>query len=392
MKTKTRPPSLSPFQSAAKPKYRWRVRFTENGKRRSKLFELKKDATDELNKREVEFRNLGSQVSGMLTDQLKREAVEASERLSEVNATITEAVDYFLNHVAARKRSKDITEAVEDWLKVRRSDGTRPRTLGNLESRSKRLVESFAGRLVAEITEDDIHSWLEGIEGTAQTKKHHRAVAGVFFTWAKFKKLTDANPVSGVPIPKVEATDPEVFTPKQMREMLKTASEKSPKLVAYLVLCGFAGLRAEEAERLRWEHIDFHHKSIDISPTVSKTRQGRDVPLEANASEWLKPIRKDQGPILPEQWLSRQVLRDFKAGLGYEWPANGLRHSYGSYHLYRGMDAGKTAMAMGHNGNPQMLFRHYRKKVKRTAAREWFRIKPKATGAKIIKMEAAVNE
>ena len=48
--------------------------------------------------------------------------------------------------------------------------------------------------------------------------------------------------------------------------------------------------------------------------------------------------------------------------------------------------AGKTAMMMGHNGNPAMLFRHYRKRVKQDVARKWFQVRPPKTKGKIVPM------
>ncbi len=381
----SKPPSLKSFSSDKQPAYRWAVWYPEGGKRKRRLFRSKSEASDFLNRKNVEFRNLGTEYASALSDELQRQAVDASRELAEVNATIPEAVEFYLKHVGARKRSKPLAEAVEEWLKIRRNDGTRPRTLGNLESRSGRFVEAFAGRLVAEIGTEDVVNYLETVEGTQQTRKHHRAVASAFFRWAKLRGLTDRNPVEDVPIPKVEQGDPEVFTPKQMEDMVR-ATEGDPQLVAWLVLCGFAGLRAEEAERLDWSDIDFDHKAIDIRPAVSKTRQGRDVELEDNAIQWLRPIARDKGRILQLQFAAKQKVRNFKAGLGFDWPGNGLRHSYGTYHLYRGMDAGKTAMMMGHNGNPQMLFRHYRKRVKQDVARKWFEVRPPKTKGKIVAM------
>jgi hypothetical protein len=61
---------------------------------------------------------------------------------------------------------------------------------------------------------------------------------------------------------------------------------------------------------------------------ASKTGHGWDVVLEANAREWLLPIKKDKESILPDLWLGKQVVRDFKAeladedalGEAFEWP------------------------------------------------------------------------
>jgi integrase len=45
------------------------------------------------------------------------------------------------------------------------------------------------------------------------------------------------------------------------------------------------------------------------------------------------------------------------------WPEDGLRHSYGSYHLARFRNAALRADQMGHK-NARMLYTHYREVVK----------------------------
>jgi hypothetical protein len=40
--------------------------------------------------------------------------------------------------------------------------------------------------------------------------------------------------------------------------------------------------------------------------------------------------------------------------------ADGLRHSYRTYHLALHEDANKTANQMGHRGNTDLVFSHYR--------------------------------
>lgn len=385
---KAKKPTLTPFKSKNHPEFKWRVRYSQEGRRKDKIFRTKSEAKKFLVDKEVEFANLGSEYSDTLTDQLRREAVEAHKKLSEAGATIPEAVEFFLKSLGARRRSKEIGEAIEEWLTLKEKDsGIRPRTLQNLRSRSRYLAERFRGRLVAEVSEADIVQWLEGIGGTAQTVKHYRSVSGGFFEWSRLRGYCESNPVRSTPVPKVTLSDPEIFTPGQMRTMLEKASASgNGQLVAWLVLGGFAGLRSQELQRLRWEHVDFEHGEIDIGPGVAKTGAGRTVTLEQNAAEWLLTVRKSSGQILANDWFVKTAVKDLKASLNFEWKHNGLRHSFASYHLYRHENAGRTALILGHEGAPAMLFRHYRRRVRKDVAEQWFSIFPEDSGSKIQKI------
>ena len=72
-----------------------------------------------------------------------------------------------------------------------------------------------------------------------------------------------------------------------------------------------------------------------------------------------------------------------------EWPENGLRHSFASYHLAAFKNAASTALELGHHDS-RVTFAHYRELVKpREAARYW-KLRPAAKWSrKIVQMEVA---
>jgi integrase len=70
-----------------------------------------------------------------------------------------------------------------------------------------------------------------------------------------------------------------VFSPEEMSSLLANAEGE---LVVALCLQGFAGLRAEELKRLRWEHIDLKEGHIVVPDTVAKCEERRLVPIPDN--------------------------------------------------------------------------------------------------------------
>ena len=71
-------------------------------------------------------------------------------------------------------------------------------------------------------------------------------------------------------------------------------------------------------------------------------------------------------------------MRKFTAALkaqNIDWPNNVTRHSFVSYHLAAGENAGKTALEAGHS--EQMLFAHYRELVTPEEAKAFWAIVPK---------------
>jgi integrase len=57
------------------------------------------------------------------------------------------------------------------------------------------------------------------------------------------------------------------------------------------------------------------------------------------------------------------------------WPADALRHCFGSYHYAKFQDPGKTMVQMGHT-NPRTFHAHYRAGVTPAAADKYWQIRP----------------
>src|SRR4029453_4184634 len=104
--------------------------------------------------------------------------------------------------------------------------------------------------------------------------------------------------------------------------------------------------------------------------------------IQPNLREWLLPHRKLKGNVTPQENF-RELFDASRVAAGItEWPSNGLRHSFGSYHLAHFNDVNALALEMGNS--PEMIFSHYRELVAPKDAERYWRIKPAGKGRKIV--------
>jgi hypothetical protein len=113
----------------------------------------------------------------------------------------------------------------------------------------------------------------------------------------------------------------------------------SPKrLVPFLCLGDFAGLRSQESMRLDWKDLRFDQDFIEVSAAKSKTASRRLVPILPNLKDWLLPLRKETGRVLEyahNAALVRARVHFCAQGIKingevvpFRWKPNALRHSY----------------------------------------------------------------
>jgi integrase len=219
----------------------------------------------------------------------------------------------------------------------------------------------------------------------------------------------------------------EVFTAAELTEVLCCASER---MIPFLTLGGFAGIRHAQIQRLEWKNVRFDDGIIEIGESKAKTASRRLVPILPNLKEWLLKYRQPSGLVVTHRnvafelhliakranelrraaWATAHGLTDEQLSLaekqakeeaakrkgksklrpqkgevppgaetaeieGWEpfaWKNNGLRHSYISYRLAVVQNTAQVALEAGNS--PQMIFRHYRELVRAMDAEKWFAV------------------
>jgi integrase len=149
-----------------------------------------------------------------------------------------------------------------------------------------------------------------------------------------------------------------------------------------LALALFAGLRPDEiAGRgkpwMRWEHVDITERIVRVPAEIAKTRTARILEqLPAALWTWLQPGQGDISPGRSRQ-IAHLCARLAGYGPGRPWTHDALRHTFATYAVAETADPGRVALWLGHEGNPTMLYRHYRGLTKKTEADKFWALRPK---------------
>lgn len=176
-----------------------------------------------------------------------------------------------------------------------------------------------------------------------------------------------------------------ILTVAQTARLLEAANAE---LVPFIAIGAFAGLRRAELERLDWSELDLESGLITVQATKAKSARRRFVKMRPNLARWLAPYAAHRGAVSPIN--CRKMFEATRDAAGIKnWPSNGLRHSFASYHLAHFKDAAALALELGHT-NAGLVFQHYREIVKPKEAEKYWNLVPTAdvSSLKIVSLSA----
>jgi integrase len=366
------------------------VTWPRIGKGRNRqFFKDRQEAETVLEQKLIEQENFGT--AGLsFNDRQRAEYLECAEKLQPFGVTIRDAVNFYVPHLRALKRTCSAAELVGELLKVKEADGASERYLSDLRSRLKQFSGAFDGRPVAGITSPQVDEWLRGLfdHETGErlspvTRNNFRRVLIVAFNFAKGRGYCVDNPAQGSAKAKEIESAVGILTVEQTARLLESAASE---LVPYIAIGAFAGLRRAELERLDWQEVDLQSGLIEVAAAKAKSARRRFVKIQPNLAKWLQPHAQLSGNVTPPGY--RVLLESAREKAGIEqWPQNALRHSFASYHLARFNDAAALALQLGHT-NSNLVFQHYRQLVKPKPAERYWKIAPAVGSKKVIQFAA----
>jgi integrase len=169
-------------------------------------------------------------------------------------------------------------------------------------------------------------------------------------------------------------------------EMCRIIAAADDRILALIVLGGFAGLRHAEIQRLDWEDIDLEEGFIEIKAHKAKTKTRRIVPIKDNLKAFLLPLVKKTGKVVTIKNTSKELgitaanTADKANGVeAMSWKHNALRHTYISARVAECGDVARVADEAGNT--PQVVRTNYLKRMRPAAAVEWFAIMPQTAKA-----------
>ena len=371
----------------AHPKLKWVVRAKLDGKWVRKFFSQKQEAETYATQKNTEVLNQGVEAASFPTE-LRMTAQREDARVKAYGKSLTDAVDFYLSHLDAIRRSVSLKQAMEELVKNRKDNKCSKQYSQDLHWRLNRLVKAFPSITVAEITTKDLDNWLTGLGLSAVTQNTFRRDLRTYFAFCVNRNYCEFDPALKTTFAVETPGRPGILTVKEASRLLQSAAEET---LPYWALGAFAGVRSSEIHRLEWRCIDFDSEHIEIEAKNSKTRSRRLIPIQPNLMQWLHPYAQKTGKVCP-LGLRKRLDADRRCGgfgdIGTEtdeekakgielkpWPVNGLRHSFGSYYLAHFKNANALALEMGNS--TEIIDKHYRELVKPKEAALYWQIVPK---------------
>jgi integrase len=346
------------------------------GSRQRHYFRNRKEAKQFVVHSEESRRRLGSEAF-VLPISLRAEALVCSQRLEPWNATLTQAVEFFLRNIPRPEAAKSMQELSDDFLTSRKAMNCRRRTIVQYECYLRVICAEFGKVDVTRILRQDIEDWLEESEWSPRTRKNYLVTLTTILNFAVGRGYRTDNPAAHIDRPILDDRPVGILIVEQARGLLRVAKEFDPEMLPALAISLFAGLRRSEVFALDWSEIDQDHRTIEVKGIKAKTRQRRLVSVADNLGEWLMPHSKVGGPVCPERSIDvfSERLRELavKAQIS-PWPHNAMRHSFGSYFLGKTKDENLTASEMGNS--PEVIIKHYRALVRNADVTRYWRLTP----------------
>jgi hypothetical protein len=329
------------------------------------------------------------------------EYAEATEMLRPLQATLLEAVRFYVKKRREDFASVSAATAVDHYLGLNRG---RQKTQKVNKTYLTRIKKDWGSKILTDVDHVYINAWIGTFDIGERSKRNYYDAASLLFRHAKTNgwfPLERQSPTKAASRPDAEQTAVETYTPEEGLSLLVTAKNMKSPAYPVIAMIGWSGCRTEEIApefddkgRLGWERIlwaeDEHVEDAEEDETTRKhenqiymdqdaakrTRRKslwRYMPLLPNLATILAPFRTTKGSIYPlgSSPISKEFDRIAKKA-GIPWKRNALRHSFGTYRYAILREVGKLADEMGNS--PAMIREYYTKPMPTSVAKRWFKI------------------
>lgn len=275
-----------------------------------------------------------------------------------------------------------VAQVATDFLRLKLTEKCRPATFEWYEERLNHVADAFGERVIDSVTRGEFRAWLEQSSGGAASRAGTARAARALWRYALRQDPPLVNQVvtDGLEFAAAGngAEGSRKFLPVAKAKALLENSGPAERSAVALML--FAGVRPEEVagdrkERLRWEHVNSAERILRIPGEIAKTGATRIIEQLPEALwAWLTPGRPEE-PVSPVS--RRSLIEHGKAAARLKtWPQDCLRHSFATYAMALLNEPGRISVWLGHQGNPTMLYRHYRGLATRAQAEAFFALRP----------------
>ena len=222
----------------------------------------------------------------------RAEVLAALAKLEAFNATLPEAVDFFLKHARPAQGEISVEDALKEFLNAKVSLKRRESYLRNCKKTYYQpFTRAFPGRVLSDISQVEAEKYINSHPNWGSSSKaSHIQYLRTFYNFFIKRSYAKLNPFANVEKPQAFSNRPKTIKPDEAKKLLQFALDNGRKQeCAAMALVFFCGVRVEgEAGRLTWEDVDLNKAKVQISPENSKTGLRRVNNILENALEWLK--------------------------------------------------------------------------------------------------------
>src|ERR1051325_4997320 len=300
----------------------WRVSgYRRDGSRVRENFADAKAAQTRQAQLEAEFLSRTQDDSALratrLTDTQLRIAETCFIRLDDDSQMIS-AINYWLEHGRqhAVKESPRLDDAFAQFGAWLRTCELRDLSRKNLRPRVNVFFTCVPKMRVADVTPDTIDTYLGKRAVSPKSKDNDRRAVSRFFSWCieRPRRWSTMNPCREIRIARGDDAPPAVLSLKECKALLRKAeSFEQGRLVPYVAVCLFGGLRPSEAARLTWDAVNLTDGEIRLERHQTKTGQSRVVEICDTLRAWLKAY--EGKPFFTSNW--RKDFDQIKKAAGY---------------------------------------------------------------------------
>jgi integrase len=300
--------------------------------------------------------------------------------------SLLKAVMFARENYRSTDRPATVKDAYDNFIKAKEAAKKRPATIRNLKNRVGVLAAKYPDKMVSDVLPELVSDLIYRPGKTARTVINDRAAFSSFFSWCVRQRHCQNNPVEHTEIPETDETRPEILPLDQCRRLVgEAASFKDGKLLPYVSLALFCGIRPAELERITWDSIDLKKKVIRIDGEEAKMRTLRNVEISKNCADILRDFANNRPPIVPPNF-NKDFRAVRKAAKITHWPEDVMRHTAISFHLEKFQHEGRTAQWAGNS--PDVVQKKYKALVSKTHTTAFWKITATATPANVIKLAA----
>jgi integrase len=293
----------------------------------------------------------------------------ALETLQHINYEIRNHIFEPSKYIASDIKKYLFENLIKQWLELKERSDLSPSYIPKLKQFEKDYFQFFKGQDIRDLRTSHIHDFFYQLPEnlSSKTKKNIISALHGFFSWLTKMEYIEKMPV--FPTIKIEQPDWKWLDVDIQGDILLAIPESDRYIYLFLAL---HGCRPSEARALKVKDIDFSHNAVNIKRTFTgksgnmiaehtKTKRQRTIPINTEMLEVFKYLCKDK---LPEAFVFinprtgkpyakstyQEVWQSACEAVGLKISSyEGLRHSFASQRVSRGIDIYLISKVLGHS-------------------------------------------